>query len=199
MHPDAALSGREQAALAQAKTAHGSLRRWQVGAGLGGLGTLTVAATTALGSLFSLGAWWLVLGVVFALPMVALLVTALRRSADRRKTTDESIDAAWRSAAHDIAQQATDGITAEQLAEQLGTTATVAEQMLTTLSIEDKVQSHVTDEGQLMYTTGLRIEGTRPADHGPLQPMGLDAELEALAAEHEAAKSQNHNKSFGDG
>ena len=197
MHPDAALSGREQVALAQAKTAHGSLRRWQVGAGLGGLGTLAVAATTALGSLFSLGAWWLVLGLVFALPTVALLVTALRRAADRGKAADESIDAAWRSAAHDIAQQATDGITAEQLAEQLGTTAAVAEQMLTTLSIEDKVQSHVTDEGQLMYTTGLRIEGARPADHAPLQPIGLDAELEALAAEHEAATSQNHNKSFG--
>jgi len=132
------------------------------------------------------------LGLVFALPMVTLLVTALRRSTDRRKTTDNAIDSAWRSAAQDIAQQATDGITAEQLAQHLGTTAAVAEQMLTTLSIEDKVQSHVTDEGQLMYTTGLRIEGARPANHGQAQPMGLDAELEALAAEHEAAKSANH-------
>jgi hypothetical protein len=198
MHPDATLSGREQTALAQAKTAHGSRRRWQVGAGLGGLGTLMVTTTTALGSLFNLGAWWLVLGLFFALPMIALLVTALRRASDRHKTTDDAIDAAWRSAAHDIAQQATHGITAEQLAEHLGTTAAVAEQLLTALSIEDKVQSHITDEGQLMYTAGLRIEGAHAAELGLPQPKGLDAELEALAAEHEAAELRQHNKPLGD-
>jgi hypothetical protein len=139
--------------------------------------------------LFGAGAGWLGIGVVFALPLVALLVASLRASRARSHALAQAIDLAWRSAARDVVLSAKNGITTEGLTQLLPISADAAEHLLTELTIEDSVSSHITDEGQIVFTPGLRIAAS-PAAGDPAAGLGLDAELEALAAEHEAARER---------
>ena len=189
---EVALSGNEMAPLQQAKSALGSRRLWRVGAIVGALGTAAVSGITLIGLLFGFGAGWMTAGIIFALPLIAMLAGGISRSRAHSQTIARAIHAAWQSAAKDVALDARDGITAEQLAQQLHLPVSDAEHLLTQLNIEDQLQSHITEEGQLSFSPSLRIA---PLDApAQAQAMGLDAELEALAAEHEASRKHNQSE-----
>ncbi|MBW2452858.1 MAG: zinc ribbon domain-containing protein [Deltaproteobacteria bacterium] len=195
------LSGGEAAPLELAQAGRKSRFWWRLWGVFGGLvGAFGLLATTLMVLLFEPGLIGAGLGLAAALPFLLLAFTALGKSKARTEDIQRAIDGAWTSAARDIVLASPDGLTARQLSKQLPVSEQAAETILAELSVDDMLQSRVTDDGKLQFsaTAAARIEidaqaaeGGAPLSAAERQTLGtantvLDAREVALKARFEA-------------
>lgn len=185
--PGVELSGNEQPHLEKASKARTGRVGWwiaAVAAVIAGVGTLGVTALVSL----LLGMSFIAAGIGLALtiPFVLLAVVGFRKAGQRTEQVRQAVDAAWMSAAKDIAQQSKEPVTAEQLAEMLPLSVGRSERLLAQLAVDDMLSSDITPEGRLSFAPAMRIESTSRAAE-----LEAQAELEQQAvAEAEAAAAQ---------
>jgi hypothetical protein len=189
--PDIELSGAEQEHLAEARKARTARLGWWIGAvaaavAAGGALSATVLLSLLLGMSFIAAG----IGLALTIPFALLAITGFRKARQRTQQVNRAVDAAWMSAARDIAQQSREPVTTEQLSEMLPLSTERSEQLLARLAVDDMLSSEITPEGRLSFAPALRIE---PATDDARQEE--QAELEQLAAaEAEAdASARAHN------
>ncbi len=166
------LSGGEARPLAQAQAGRKSRFWWRLFGTLGGLvGAFGVLTTALMVLLFEPGVIGAGLGFAAALPFLLLAFTAIAKSRARTQDIQRAIDQAWKSAARDVVLASPDGITARQLSQQLPVPEQAAETILAELSVDDMLQSRVTDDGKLQFSasTAARIEVDTQAAKGRAQ------------------------------
>jgi len=156
---------REVPVLVQARKAHLARAGWAVAGGvLAGFGVLSLLATLLViafgpGLFTSLG----LLGAS-AVPFVVAAL-AWRKAKQRGKARDQLLDDAWSLVASDVLVHTGKEIEADQLAKLMRIDEARAEQVLARLSAQDHVHSRVTDEGDIAYSSKLRVE--EPAEEAP--------------------------------
>ncbi len=188
-------SGRELAPLRRAQAARRARTGWRAAAAASGALLFFSAATIGLiAAIFGMG---LAFGVV-ALGVVGTLLAstlwAAGKARARGKEIEPALDAAWIAIATDIAQQAKGTLTAAKLARALSVDEARAEQLLALLDVHDVVKSEITEDGEIAYSSRLRVEdlerarGERAA--APVDPAAAragDTELAEAEAELEAS------------
>lgn len=148
-----ARSRREAKPLARARSA----QRWAFWYRLlwiagGVLGGFSFSVTLLVLLLFSgLGSVWSLSLLFAALPLLVAL-WARQRSKRARKTAEAELDDAWTSVAHEILAAHDRALTSAELAELMLTSEAHADRLLARLNVDDRVFSHVTDEGQVTYS-----------------------------------------------
>lgn len=190
--PDIELSGDEQQHLDEARKARTGRLGWWIGAVTGALAAAGTLSVTALVSLL-LGMSFIAAGVGLALtiPFVLLALTGFRKARERTRQVNQAVDAAWMSAAKDVAQQSKEPVTAEQLSKLLPLSAERSERLLAQLAVDDMLSSDISPEGRLSFAPAMRIEPSGDE----VQDEEL-AELEQLAAAEAeadaAARARKH-------
>jgi ribosomal protein S27AE len=179
------LSGDENRPLETARMAQKSRAAWRAGGAvagvLGGIGLLG-SAIAGLVAGFTAGA----VATVVSLPFVLLAITAATRSGKRSKEVAVSFNEAWRIAARDVVLGKEGGMTAQELSRVLPLSASDAEQLLTELTVDNTVTSQITADGQLNFAPSPRLRIAMAKTLVPDDESALAAEIEALAAEHNA-------------
>ena len=176
------LSGTERAPLERAGKARLRRAAWRAGGVLGGLGAAFVVGFTLLGSLLT-GALGLALGLGLSLPFFLLALWAWKRSGAQTEQIREAIDAAWTSAARDIATQAAGPVTARTLTQALPVDEARAERLLAYLAVDDELRADISPEGRLSFAPALRIDasGDALAEEEAEREAAAEAEREATA------------------
>lgn len=135
-----AWSGREAPLLRKADAARKARAGWRAAAIAGGL--LVPFVLLVLGALFlifgvSVG---LVIAALFALgPIGAFLAFAIGRAGARGREIAPAVDAAWLSAATEIAQQSNGPVTAETLVQKLGVAEPQAEELMALVDVNESI------------------------------------------------------------
>jgi hypothetical protein len=153
--PALVRAGSEREALGQAQRARSERAAWAVtGAVVGGFGLLSLGVAMVVLGLASpgLGATMGLLGAV-AVPLLFGWF-ALRRARRSRREFDAALERAWQLVAGEIVAQRQDGLTAAQLAGLMRTDEPQAERLLAALSVDDMVNSRVTDAGEVLFASG---------------------------------------------
>ncbi len=169
-------TGREVPVLAQAKKAHFARAAWAVAAGVvGGFGVLSLLMTLLIvafgpGLFTSLA---LLGGSVIPFVVAAL---AWRRAKRKGKERDQLLDDAWSLVASDVLSHTGKELEADDLAKLMRIDVGRAEQVLTHLSAQDFIHARVTDEGDIAYSSKLRVE---PAVEEPEEPAAVEEHDEA--------------------
>ena len=189
--PSGGQSPEEKQSLELARTANRYRTLFKVGAWIGGAHAAMASAASLL-TFFIVGAstTWLTVSLAAILPIVLLSLWASRKSKKHAAAMTERLDHAWQVGVRHILAQHPEGMTAETLARTLDVPLAEAESILATLSVSTDVHSHVSPDGQVIYSAGLRIGLEPHASPSAAAPMSLDAELEALAAEVEAEQAK---------
>lgn len=188
------LSGRERPALEEARAAGRHRLFWKIGAIFGFTSAAFVIGVTAIALLLGGGSWGMFGGVVFGLPWVVLAILSLGKARGKTEDVKRALDQAWRMAARDIAMASESGITAADLARQMGLDQAAAENLVAELSIDDTMRSRMTDDGRIVVAPleGLRIDTSASA--AASTPSALDPLEEKFAAleaaEAEAAEAE---------
>lgn len=160
-------TGREVPVLAQAKKAHVARAAWAVAAGVvGGFGVLSLLMTLLIVA-FGPGLFTsLALLGGSVIPFVAALL-AWRRAKRKGKERDQLLDDAWSLVASDVLSHTGKELEADDLAKLMRIDVERAEQVLAHLSAQDFIHARVTDEGEIAYSSKLRVES---AVEEPLEP-----------------------------
>lgn len=151
-------TGREVPVLKQARKAHLARAAWAVTAGVvGGFGVLSMLTTLLVvafgpGLLTSLA----LLGGSLV-PFVAA-AWAWRKAKAKAKTREQLLDDAWSLVASDVLTHTGKELEADDLAKLMRIDVARAEQVLAHLSAQDFVHARVTDEGDIAYSSKLRVE-----------------------------------------
>ncbi len=179
--PAVRRSGKEAAPLKRADAARKARAGWRAAAvGAAVVLPFVLALSAILGLAWSATAA-LVAAIMLGLPAASLLGFAMARAKARGKEIQPALDAAWLSVATDIAQSATGPLKAGDLAAKLRVDTAQAEQLLALLDVNDVVRSDITEEGEIAYSSRLRV--AHPAAAAAPDP-------DASAAEHEAAEDE---------
>lgn len=120
-------------------------------------------------------------GLTAILPL-AIAVALFRSAAKLGGESDEVIEQAWLELAGDVVDQR-EAVTAASLGELLGVSASRAEDLLVRLNALGRVRSRISEEGQLLYTSGGAKARFRVEEGEQLSP----EEAEARANEEAAA------------
>jgi len=127
--------------------------------------------------------------ILFTLALTSVTVWSAMRARARGKEIEPAIDAAWMSIATDIAQQRKTPLTATDLAAALSIEEGQAEQLLALLDVNEIVRSDVTEEGEVAYSSRMRVEPAAVTER-PTEPLAEQlAADEADAAGLETAKT----------
>jgi hypothetical protein len=178
-------SGREVPMLKLARKAHFARAAWLVAAGaVGGFGFLSLLAALFViafgpGLLISLG-----MLLANAIPFVAAAY-AWRRSKRHAKNRDQLLDDAWTAVASDVLSHSGKELEAEELAKLMRLDVEGAERVLAYLGAHDFVHARVTDEGDIAYSSKLRVETPPEVMDGPEpspEPVEDDATEESARA-----------------
>ncbi|MEM1032900.1 MAG: hypothetical protein AAGN82_21320 [Myxococcota bacterium] len=188
------LSGKERKPLIAARDAMRSRTLWRVAALFGTVVSVFGLGVTAMVALFmGAGAAYAVGGISMALPWILLAAVGYVKAKGETKNLEARLSEAWRSAARDVVAARPSGVTASGLAETLQLDEAKAEEILAELSIDDMLQSRITDEGGLVLapSTMLRIDqgatgGSKTVVGDPLEERFLA--LEEAMAEEEASE-----------
>ncbi len=181
---DVELSGHESEPLAKAQAGRKHRFLWRMGGVFGGLvGAFGLVTTAVMALLFEPGLIGAGLGIAAALPFLLLAFTAVGKSRARSEDIKRSLDQAWKSAARDIVLATPDGLTAKQLSEKLPVAENAAETILAELSVDDMLQSRITDEGRLRFTA-------TPAARMRVEEAAAQSSKSADVARLGAAKTQ---------
>jgi len=150
---DVELSGDEFEPLQRAQAARKSRFWWRLWGVFGGLvGSFGLLTTAIMALLFEPGVIGAGLGIAAALPFLLLAFTALGKNKTRTEDIQRAVDAAWKSAARDLVLASPEGLTAKQLSKKLPLSVQAAETLLAELSVDDMLQSRVTDDGKLQFS-----------------------------------------------
>ena len=196
--PELAPDGKEVGALRKANEARKARALHRALATAGGLGlALGAVFMLTLAVVFGFGA---VLGVTSLLLLGSLAGLIAWAGGRARAATSElgrRLDEAWIAIATSVAQKSKGKLTGPKLADLLGIDEAQADKLLALLDVSDVVESEFTDEGELAYSTRLRVaesgaDATDAAAPGQTQsagkPSAAESELDAALAEHAAAE-----------
>lgn len=151
-------TGREVPVLAQAKKAHFARAAWAVAAGVvGGFGVLSFLMTLLV---VAFGPGLLTSLALLGASLLPFVVAALAWQKAKRhgKERDRLLDDAWSLVASDVLTHTGKELEAKDLAKLMRIDVERAEQVLAHLSAEDFIHARVTDEGDLAYSSRLRVE-----------------------------------------
>jgi hypothetical protein len=174
------LSGREAALLRKADAARKARAAWRGGAIASGLLMPFVALFfLALMVVFGMSVGLILTSLVFMAPVAGFFAYAAGRAGARGREIGPAIDAAWISAATDIAQQARGPISAADLSKKLGVEEPQAEELMALLDVNDALSPRA------------RIVVDPPSPGSAASPTQLaSAEEEAAAIEQSAAEAE---------
>lgn len=131
------LSGRERPLLRKADAARKGRAGWRAGAIASGLLLPFVLLFFSVLTLVFGASFGLVLAALtLSLPVGGFMAYAISRASARGREIGPALDAAWMSAATDVAQQS-HGITAASLAQKLGLEEAQAEELMALLDVND--------------------------------------------------------------
>jgi hypothetical protein len=165
--------GQEAAHLRRADAARKGRAGWRAAAVAGGLLLpFSILAFLVLLLVFGANAALVAAGLVCVAPVAAFLAFALSRASARGREIAPALDAAWLSAATDVARQ-TRGITAAALAQKLGLAEPQAEELLALVDANSAAGPRMR-----IYAPGT---GAAPGPGG--EPAGA---TDVLASEEEA-------------
>ncbi|MBK8994323.1 MAG: zinc ribbon domain-containing protein [Myxococcales bacterium] len=151
-------TGREVPVLAKAKKAHFARAAWAVAAGVvGGFGVLSFLMTLLV---VAFGPGLLTSLAMLGMSLLPFVVAALawQRSKRHAKERDRLLDDAWSLVASDVLTHTGKELEADDLAKLMRIDVERAEQVLAHLSAEDFIHARVTDEGDIAYSSRLRVE-----------------------------------------
>lgn len=174
------FSGRELPLLRRAEKARKARAGWRAaGIASGLLLPLVLLFFAALSAIFGFGFGLLLTTLACALPVGAFLGYAVVQAGARGREIGPALDAAWLSAATDVAAQ-TRGLTAATLAQKLAIEEPQAEELLALLDVNDALGA-----------SRVRVGPSLGPRSGALavQPTEVAAEDEAAAVEQQAAEA----------
>jgi ribosomal protein S27AE len=179
---DLELSGNEIDPLREGEQVRKSRFLWRTagvfGTAAGGFGVLSAILAGLL-----LGWGWGLAGLAMSLPFILLAIAGFATGSSKTGTLQTHVDAAWRSAAHDVAMRTPGGVTTQKLAEIMHLSEAGAEQMMADLTVDSMMRSQVTDQGRLRVEpmASVRIDpGATPAGKTIAAEDDLEARFEAL-------------------
>jgi hypothetical protein len=174
------LGGQEAALLRRADAARKARAIWRaIAVGGGVLLPFVLLFFAALMLFFGATAVLVVTAILAAAPVAAFLAFALSRAGARGAEVAPALDAAWISAANDVARQ-TRGLTASALALKLGIQEPQAEELMALLDADAAAGPRL--------RIGPEISGAASAPAGPTDV--LASEEEAALAERIEAKAR---------
>jgi len=190
---DVKLSGKERPHLEAARNAMRTRTLWRVAALFG---TVVAAFGMAVAALVAIVASMSSAfgGVAMVLPWVVLALVARHKAKGESKSLERSLDEAWKSAARDVVME-NDGVTASGIGEALGLEESKAEALLAELSVDDALQSRVTEDGRLVLapSTMVRVDAGATGAGKTIAADPLEerfAALEEAMAEEEAEEAE---------
>ncbi|MCE7890949.1 MAG: zinc ribbon domain-containing protein [Sorangiineae bacterium PRO1] len=151
-------TGREVPVLAKAKKAHFARAAWAVAAGVvGGFGVLSLLMTLLV---VAFGPGLFTSLAMLGMSLLPFVVAALawQRAKRHAKERDRLLDDAWSLVASDVLTHTGKELEADDLAKLMRIDVERAEQVLAHLSAEDFIHARVTDEGDIAYSSRLRVE-----------------------------------------
>jgi hypothetical protein len=177
-------SGREAALLRKADAARKARAGWRALAiGVGLLLFILLVAFAALLLLLGPGATLFLTALVMGAPIAVFVAVAARRAGASGREITPALDAAWLSAATDVARQ-TPGLTAPTLAQKLGVEEAQAEELMALLDVDAALAMETPKPPARPITSAPTRPPSRPAPPitGPRLRVGAD---EAALAEQE--------------
>lgn len=182
LDPTIRFSGREIAPLKRADAARKSRAGWRAGAVVAGLGVPVAAMfVAALALFFGVSITLLVLGTLLFGPVIGALIYAIGRVRSFGREIQPAIDAAWVSAATDVASQTRGGASAQVLAQKLGIDESQADELVALLDVNDAVGA-----ARLRFADAPPAQGAPP----PLDAAAAPGFTQVAAAEEEAALAE---------
>ncbi|MEJ7730967.1 MAG: zinc ribbon domain-containing protein [Polyangiaceae bacterium] len=182
-------SGRELSGLRRAQAARRGRTGWRAAAAASGSLLFFSAATIGLiAAIFGMGLAFGVVALGVTGALLALTLWAAGKARTRGKEIEPALDAAWIAIATDIAQQTKGTLTAADLARALTVDEARAEQLLALLDVNDVVKSEITEDGEIAYSTRLRVEDLERARED--RSAGAEAEPPARAGDTELAEAE---------
>lgn len=151
-------TGREVPVLAKAKKAHFARAAWAVATGVvGGFGVLSLLMTLLV---VAFGPGLFTSLAMLGMSLLPFVVAALawQRAKRHAKERDRLLDDAWSLVASDVLTHTGKELEADDLAKLMRIDVERAEQVLAHLSAEDFIHARVTDEGDIAYSSRLRVE-----------------------------------------
>jgi hypothetical protein len=174
-------SGREAALLRKADGARKARAGWRAAAIAGALLLpLVLLVFSALLLLFGAGAGLIVTALAATAPVAAFVAFAALRAGSRGQEIGPALDAAWLSAATDVARQ-TRGLTAPALARTLGIAEPQAEELMALLDVNAAVGAPPPGAPQVRIDPGAAAQPARIADFASSEEEALAEQIEARA------------------
>jgi hypothetical protein len=179
-------SGREAVLLRKADAARKARAGWRAAAIADGLLLpLVLLVVAALLLLLGPGAGLVLAALLVVTPIAAFLAFAAGRAGARGREITPALDAAWLSAATDVARQ-TPGLTASALAPKLGVDEAQAEELMALIDVNASLDAGSAG-ARPPAITGPRM---RVAAASPAAPLGPAEEAALAAREDEAALAE---------
>jgi hypothetical protein len=154
-------TGKELAPLERAEAARRARAGYRAAAGASGaLLAFSTAMILAIAAIFGMGIAFALTSLMVMGTLVALTAWSWSRANARTKEIEPALDAAWTAIATDVAQQTRGSLTAGDLAKALSIEEPQAEQLLALLDVNDVVKSDFTEDGQVAYSSRMRVDPT---------------------------------------
>ncbi|MBS2018573.1 MAG: hypothetical protein JST00_37250 [Deltaproteobacteria bacterium] len=156
--------------------------------------SVVLGVMTAFTTLVALAAWPAALTAKLILLAVAITpaIFAMRARAKASAATAEAeaeMEKAWLAAAEDVAERASHGVTAAELAKRLKIDAAKAERLLTQLATHERTRIDVDDDAEVRYSVGpgrVRVS----TDDDPLARAIEEAAAASERIDQEEAKAK---------
>ena len=176
-------SGKEIAPLKRAEAARRARAGFRAAAvGSGALLAFAFVIVAAIAAIFGMGIAFAITSLMVLGTLGALTFWSYSRAKARTKEIEPALDAAWISIGTDVAQQTRGSITAADLAKALSIEEPQAEQLLALLDVNDVVKSDITEDGEVAYSSRLRVG---PGNEPPVksdEEAAAEAEADAAVA-----------------
>jgi hypothetical protein len=169
-------SGKEIAPLKRAERARRARAGYRAAAvASGALLAFSSVIIGAIAAIFGMGIVFGLMSLAVTGTLLGLTLWSALRAKARGREIEPALDAAWVAIATDVAHQTKGALTARDLADALSIEEAQAEQLLALLDVNDVVKSDITEDGEVAYSSRLRV------DAAVEPPAAADAEEEAAA------------------
>jgi hypothetical protein len=179
-------SGSENAPLKVAEAARKSRAKWRAGAAAAGVMLPAALLLSAVIGLITGAGVGLVIALLTASPLAAGLFFSLSKAKEKGREIQPALDAAWMTAATEIAAQSPRALTPRELAASLGVDEAKAEELLAMADMQSALGGGQGPRTDALASFDQRLRVATEKAGGAGAGASAEAELEA-AAEAEAA------------
>jgi hypothetical protein len=191
-------SGSENAPLKVAEEARKSRAKWRAGAALAGVMLPAALILSAVIGLITSAGVGLVIALLTASPLAAGMFFSLSKAKEKGRAIQPALDAAWMTAATEIAAQSPRALTPRELASSLGVDEAKAEELLAMADM----QSALGGGGQgpradamASFDQRLRVATEKAGSTGSAASAEAEREADAEAEAAAAAEARRQSRS----